>query len=124
MKWQEYSYEEKKDKKANTADGDADYKPGNSKKTELVVKDFEDTVIAFLDAFEKAAAKHVRHRSILARQREAAAEFDRERRPGVLSADIDFGGLWQTTTVFLLCLVLCLFLTAWSERQFCASPLP
>jgi len=47
-------------------------------------------IVDLLGEFEACFAKHVVHRSILARQTAAARTSERELRPGILTLDMDF----------------------------------
>ena len=48
------------------------------------------TLIDFLDELDPTLITHVAHRSMLSRQKAGNLAFDRDRRPGDISADIDF----------------------------------
>jgi len=48
-------------------------------------------VVDFLTHFETKITSHIYHRSILARLRGADKEYKRNRRHGILDADVDFG---------------------------------
>jgi len=93
LRWSCYDTRPKEPKKGEAAgtggDTDDDYEK-KKKRKELFVDQRSGNIIAFLDEFEKEIEKHVVHRSILARQKASADEFEHERRPGVLSIDIDF----------------------------------
>ena len=68
---------------------DPDY--GQGKRTKLTVVDQTGTVVDFLDHLEGRATNHLKHRSTLARQRASALQFDRQRQPGMMSRDTDYG---------------------------------
>ena len=72
------------------ADEDEDWEK-KKEREKLTVEAVTGTVFEVLDTLEPVADKHMRHRSTLARQLRAALQLARERRPGVLSRDIDFG---------------------------------
>jgi hypothetical protein len=58
---------------------------------ELVVEAREGGVVEYLDELEAISQKYIKHRLTLSKQRRSALEFDRQRRPGILSIDNDFG---------------------------------
>ena len=74
---------------AGGEDEDEDWEE-DKKSKELFVQAQSGTLFDFLDEFEAALGKHVVHRSTLSRQKAASLAFERDRRPGVLSGDIDF----------------------------------
>ena len=57
---------------------------------ELNVQTRSGTLIDFLDELDPTLIKHVAHCSMLSRQKAGSLAFDRDRRPGDISADIDF----------------------------------
>ena len=62
----------------------------SKKSKELYVQTRSGTLFDFLDEFEPTFIKHVVHRSTLSRQKAGSLVFDRDRRPGDLTADIDY----------------------------------
>lgn len=62
----------------------------SKKSKELYVQTRSGTLFDFLDEFEPTLIKHVVHRSTLSRQKAGSLAFDRDRRPGDLTADIDY----------------------------------
>ena len=56
----------------------------------LNVQTRSGTLIDFLDELDPTLIKHVVHRSMLSRQMPGSLAFDHDRRPGDISADIDF----------------------------------
>jgi hypothetical protein len=107
LHWSNYAYRSKKTEgkkkqgqsrgllraAAAAAESDADEDGGREPDTnckELYVQAQSGTLIDFLDEFEPAVAKHVIHRSTLSRQKAGSLGFERDRRPGGLSLDIDF----------------------------------
>ena len=73
---------------ADRTDEDDDWEE-SSKSKELYVKKVSGSLIDFLDVFAPFLCKHGGHRSTLSRQKAGSLAFERERRPGVLSSDID-----------------------------------
>ena len=61
------------------------------KHTELVVVSREGTLVDFFDHYERVITKLVPHRYNLDSSRRADQELDRNRRPGLLRRDKDFG---------------------------------
>ena len=72
-----------------SADEDVEWKKAKARK-ELYLQSRTGTVFDFLDELEPHLTKHIPHRSTLSRQKEASVVFERERRPGCASLDIDF----------------------------------
>jgi predicted RNA-binding Zn-ribbon protein involved in translation (DUF1610 family) len=70
--------------------GDDDDWEESPKSKELYVQTMSGTLIDFFDTFTPFLGKHVVHRSTLSRQKAAGLTFERERRPGMLSLDMDF----------------------------------
>ena len=56
----------------------------------LYVQTRSGTLIDFLDELDPTLITHVAHCSMLSRQKAGSLAFDRDRRPGDISADIDF----------------------------------
>ena len=101
LKWQNYAYRTKEKKRkskknkrgrrATTSYSDEDLLWANEKaRKELFLQSRSGTLFAFLDELEPHLGKYMLHRSTLSRQKEASVVFDRERRPGIVSLDIDF----------------------------------
>jgi len=92
--WSEYVKQVRPEstRRVAAADEDEDYEQKRKSK-ELVVQLKEGSLIEFIDRLEVVGTSHMRHRSTLSRQQSSALEFTRERRPGIISRDIDFGTL-------------------------------
>jgi len=85
------SKKNKRGRRATTSYSDEDLLWANEKaRKELFLQSRSGTLFAFLDELEPHLGKYMLHRSTLSRQKEASVVFDRERRPGIVSLDIDF----------------------------------
>ena len=88
--WQYYGYRLKTvPKKRRARDEDEDWEQTKIKK-ELILMSKTGTVHEFLDSYEATAASYLNHRAVLAREKRAELEHDRNRRPGELKLDMDF----------------------------------
>ena len=91
LKWSRYDYRTKEGPPHRAARADEDEKwVAEKERKELYIDTRSGSIVDFLDAFEACFAKHVVHRSILARQTAAARTSERELRPGILTLDMDF----------------------------------
>ena len=110
LRWSNYAYRMKEKKKSKSkqrsrtskrtlrrkaestdscADEDVEWKKEKARK-ELYLLARSGTIFDFLDELEPHLMKHIPHRSTLSRQKQASIVFERERRPGYASLDIDF----------------------------------
>ena len=57
----------------------------------ITLVDKRGTLVDFLDALETEMYIHVEHRAVLSREYRSRQEFERNRRPGILERNIDYG---------------------------------
>ena len=64
---------------------------GETVSRRITLVDKRGTLVDFLDALETEMYIHVEHRAVLSREYRSRQEFERNRRPGILERNIDYG---------------------------------